>query len=74
MLRIICDKASKELAVNCTVENVAMDGNCLFSSMASQLGRTGSNASLAVRTEVMDYLDFHREMVCNVSATVSSIN
>ena len=71
MLRIICDKASKELGVNCTVENVAMDGNCVFSSMALQLGRTGSNARLAVRTEVMD---FHREIVYNVSATVFSIN
>ena len=67
MLRIICDKASNELGVNCTVENVAMDGNCLFSSMALQLGRTGSNASLAVWTEVMDYLDFNREIKCNVS-------
>lgn len=53
--------------MNWDVENVASDGDCMFSALALQLGRTGESAAQCVRSELVGYLRSHRNMVCNVN-------
>lgn len=54
--------ASENLQTDCAVHNVPMDGNCLFTSLALQLDRPAA-ASRDIRTEVVQYLESHTEMV-----------
>jgi len=56
MIDQVCAVTSEELRVKCMAENVAMDGNCLFSSLALQLGRQSPDAAREVRQEVVDYI------------------
>jgi hypothetical protein len=63
MFERISDIALAELKLPCSVENVAMDGNCLFSSIALQLGRRGLHAGLDIRREIVEYIGSHRDMV-----------
>jgi hypothetical protein len=67
MITKISSIAADELKVSCRVVNVAMDGNCMFSSMALQLGRNSTNAGHDVRDELVQYMTSHREMVGYVS-------
>lgn len=62
MVRKISEIATQNLQTECMVDNVPMDGNCLFTSLALQLGRP-ADASRDVRSEVVQYLESHREMV-----------
>ena len=47
---------------NLEVQNVASDGDCMFASIALQLGRTIAEAS-NVRSEIIQYLRDHPDMV-----------
>ncbi len=44
------------------IENVESDGDCLFSSIALQLGRSRAEAN-GVRSEIVQYLRDHPQMV-----------
>ena len=47
------------------VQDVAMDGNCMFSSIAIQLGNT-PDSHMEVRSEIVEYMESHPEMVGNI--------
>jgi len=59
----IIEIAEKHLQCRCVVENVPMDGNCMFSSIALQIERLESNASTEVREQLLEYMTSHPEMV-----------
>jgi len=59
----IAEMASKELKKPCTVDNVTMDGNCLSSSLALQLGRSSPTAGRTLRGEIVDYIKSNPQMV-----------
>jgi len=61
-IRALAELASRYLETDCTVQNVAMDGNCLFTSLALQLGRS-VDASHEVRSEVVDYISTNPQTV-----------
>ena len=39
------------------------DGNCMFSSLANQLGRLHSTAAAEVRAELVEYMEANPQMV-----------
>lgn len=56
-LKVICSDNNWE------VENVEPDGDCMFSSLAIQLGRREEMAAYGVRSELVEYLRYHADMV-----------
>lgn len=65
---MVAEMASEELQTQCIVDNVNMEGNCLFSSSALQLGRSSPNVGRSLRAEIVDYIKSHPEMADRYAA------
>jgi hypothetical protein len=64
------DMSSKIIALvkiqlhrECEIDNVPMDGNCLFSSLALQQGNRSHNTAAKIRAELVDYIKQSPDMV-----------
>ena len=72
MVRNISEIATQYLQTECMVDNVPMDGNCMFSSLGLQLDRP-VESSRDIRSEVVHYLESNREMVSIDSILVYTV-
>jgi len=67
----VCKLATEELKSRCEVKNVAMDGNCMFSSLALQLSSSHRRSPDEIRQEVVDYVQSHSHMVSVVFTKIA---